>query len=150
MNTAQNILVNGLIEIGRLTQSGLNQVQHPVNLIFDAEGAPLAGFYIVGKNSQEYQDEKARQRIEGIMRSNQRNKQVDSATEEGAKIIAESIDKSEHSMAVAVTVGWFGFGEEGAAATFDRKVAEQILTQMPMWQTKVTQALEQDANFMKV
>jgi hypothetical protein len=150
MSNAQQILVNGLIEIGRLTQSGLNQTQHSVPVVFDAEGKPLAGFYIVGKNSQEYQDEKARQRITGIMRAATRTQQVDSSTEEGAKVIADSVDQSEHGMAVAVTVGWFGFGDEGQAATFDRKIVDTLLTQYPLWRTKISQGLEADGNFMKI
>lgn len=121
-----------------------------VAVIEDAEGEPVSGFKIVGRNSPQYREQFNKVRIANTQRGSKRKKPLDTSTEEGAEILARTLDGNEDSLIMAVIVDWFGFNVEGQPATFDRARAERLLTKYPTWKDKIKVALDNDANFIKV
>lgn len=116
----------------------------------DLDGNPICGFKIVGKNSPEAITASNAIRIANIKRASKRSKQIDSATDEGAAAISRTVELNDRSLAMAITVDWFGFTLEGAPMPFDRSRVEKLFDKYPTWQTKVLNALEVDSNFTKV
>lgn len=127
-------------------------VTFKVGVILDDDGEPISGFEIVGKNNPLYQDVTSGVRIDNIQRAGKRGKAIDSSTEQGAKIMAETMVRNERKIAEAVIVNWFGFTEddEVTPATFDSAIVSAMLDQNPNWVTLVNTALDTNANFMKV
>jgi hypothetical protein len=152
MNTAQTIMSNPALgfEIDSLDSDTSNQSTFRVTVREDEDGNPISGFIIVGKNSNEYQTITNSLRQANIQRSSKRSSQIDGSTEEGAAVISKTVVSNEFATAMAVTVGWFGFNAEGAPADFDKVVTEKLLTKFPQWRVRISLALEQDKNFMKV
>lgn len=124
-------------------------VTHSVSVIDDVDGNSVSGFVIVGKNSNEYQSAVRAIRIENIKRAAKRKTQIDSSTDEGAAFIARTVDQSDRTTALAVTVGWYGMNSGGKPMAFDKMVVERMFQRYPTWQQKVLAALEEDANFIK-
>lgn len=151
LNKAQEILTGGGFELSDLLEKDTySRATHTVAFLKDANGNPVLGVTIVGKNSEEASAEKNRTRIENIMRAAKREKALDTATLEGATIVSETVSGNETSKAVAVTIGWFGFNEEGSPATFTKERVAKLYAKMPHWEEMVNNALDTDANFMKV
>lgn len=148
MNTAQTIMSG--FDISNLDSADTNQITNKVVMIEDEDGEAVTGFIIVGKNSQEYQNASNAIRIEGIKRASKRNKQIDTSTDEGASIVSRTVSANEKTIAMAVTVDWFGFNKEGEPIPFDKAIVEKLFEKYPQWQAKVNSALESDKNFMKV
>lgn len=149
MNQAQ-MIVNGTFELSALDATEIAQVTHDVALVEDIDGNPVVGFKIVGKNSPEYQGAYNKVRVENIKRASKRKTQIDTSTDAGASAVADTVDNNERTIALAVVVGWFGFNLEGAPMEFNKSYVEKLLVKFPTWQAKVSAALENDANFMKV
>jgi hypothetical protein len=149
MNQAQAIMSSGF-DVSNLDDDKLNKVTHNVTVIQNEDGDPISGFIIVGKNSKEYQDVSNEIRKTNIQRAGKRSKQIDSSTDEGANTVNRTIAQNEHATALAVTVGWFGFNLEGQPMQFDKAMVEKMFNKCPQWQARVNQALDTDANFMKV
>ena len=147
MNTAQK---STGFEVSLLDDVETKQVTFNVAVIEDADGEDVSGFVIVGKNSPEFQTANNTVRIENIMRASKRSKQIDSSTEDGAALLAKTVTGNEKSIALACVVDWFGFNLEGAPMKFDKATVEKMFTKFPQWQVMVSNALEVDANFMKV
>lgn len=155
MNTAQTINSSPAKAAGfEIDMDNLDApaeaVTFDVVVIEDEEGEPVAGFKIVGKNSPQYQAASAEIRQDNIRRASKRNKQIDTSTEEGAKLIALVVAGNERKQNMAVVVDWFGFNCEGAPMTYDSNLAKRLLTKHPHWLTMIGVALDKDANFMKV
>lgn len=152
-NTAQKIM-SGVtatgVDLSILDGEDLTRVTYRVPVIEDLEGEAISGFIIVGKNSQEYQEASSEVRISNIQRASARNKQIDGKTVEGATVVSKTVAQQEKRIALAVVVDWFGFNANGVAVPFDKATAERFLTKFPQWQNKITTALDNDANFMKV
>ena len=125
------------------------EVQHKVVVAQDAVGEDKCGFYIVGKNSPEYQDAARQVRIDGLKRAAKRKGPLDTSTDEGATVVAKMIEANEITLASSVVKGWFGFENQGAAADFNKALVSTMLTKMPTWRDKITAALEAEANFLK-
>lgn len=149
MNQAQ-VIMNGGFELSLLDQVEAAQITFDVALVEDADGNAVVGFKIVGKNSPEYQTANAAVRIDNIKRASARKKALDGSTDEGAAAIARTVDNNERALAQAVVVGWFGFNLEGAPMAFDKAMVEKLFTKYPTWVSKVMNALDNEANFMKV
>jgi len=149
MNTAQTIIAAGF-DLGNLDNPDFNQVTHKVAVIEDADGEPVSGFYIVGKNSAEYQEANNVVRHDNIKRASKRSKHIDSSTDEGAQVVANTVDRNEKAIAIAITVGWFGFNAGGQPREFDKALVAKMFDKFPVWQAKVINDLEKDSNFMKV
>ncbi len=125
------------------------QITYDVPLIFNADGDAISGYRVVGKNSPEYQTEFEAVRVEGIMKAGRRKVALDTSTPEGAATLARMIKGQETRIALAVVVGWFGFQKGGVDAPFDKEVVRATFKKYPTWRTKVSDALENDGNFIK-
>lgn len=121
-----------------------------VPLIFDADGAPVSGLIIVGKNSPQYQEIEKKVRVDNVVRSSNRKTAIDSTTEAGAEVLINTVDRNNRTTAIGVTVGWYGFVMNGAESPFDPDTVGKMFDKYPTWQGKVLTALEADANFLKV
>lgn len=142
MNQAQTILFN----LNNL--SSIAAVTHKCAVITDAEGKPLAGFIMVGKNSSQYRGIQRELRTEGLQKSANRQQPVDTKTPEGAALVIDTIDEQNTRTACTVVTGWFGFGADGEEVPFDSTKLPEIFAQMPSWQDKVLADLEKEGNFM--
>lgn len=149
MNQAQAI-INGSFELSSLDSNEVAQVTHDVALVEDLDGNPVVGFKIVGKNSPEYLAASNAVRRENIKRASKRSKAIDASTDDGAEAVARTVENNERTVATAVVVGWFGFNLEGQAQEFNKDFVSKLFNKYPTWIGKVTTALENDANFMKV
>lgn len=154
MNTAQNIQKSPAtaagIDLDALEVVNTAQVTFDVDVLFDSEGNPLAGFKCVGKNSPQYQAVTNDIRIANIQRSAARKKSVDATTETGARLVVDTLENNEALTAKAVIVDWYGFNSAGQPAPFDAARVDALLTKYPTWIDAVTSKLEENANFIKV
>jgi hypothetical protein len=152
MNTAQQIQSSPATAAGFDVDNMFDEVEatHRVVVIKTDEGDEKSGFIIVGKNSSQYQAENELIRIENIKRSSKRNKAVDTSTEEGAKLVAQTIANNERRLALAVVVDWFGFDSAGKPLPFDKAMVARMFDKKPTWLTEVGNALDTDGNFTKV
>jgi hypothetical protein len=121
-----------------------------VDVMFDADGNPLAGFVIVGKNSPQFQAVEKKVRVDNVVRSSNRKSAIDGSTEAGAETLIRTVDLNQRATAVAVVVGWYGFLMNGVETAFDPDTLAKVFDKYPTWQTKVLLALEADTNFLKV
>ena len=137
-------------EIGNLDAADAKPATFNVDVMQNEDGEGIVGFTIVGKNSPEYQNASNKVRIENIKRASKRSKQLDTSTDDGAAVVAKTVAANEQTLAMAVTVGWYGFNLEGAPMNFDKAVVEKLFTKYPQWQAMVNAALDNDVNFMKV
>lgn len=122
---------------------------HQVSVIDDLDGNPVSGFIIVGKNSPQYQAAAREIRKDNIKRASKRKTQIDASTDQGAEVIARTVEESDRKTALAVVTGWFGMKQNGQLMSFDKAIVEKMFKKYPQWQAKVLAALEDDANFMK-
>ncbi len=152
MNTAQTIQKSPAeaagFDIEDLDVEG--EATLKVALIKDEEGEAISGFIIVGKDSPQYQAETQAIRTENIQRSAKRNKAIDTKTEDGARLVAETLAKNERRLALAVTVGWFGFKSEGAPIAFRKDMVEKMYLKKQTWVDEVTAKLDANEGFTKV
>ena len=148
LNAAQTLAVAGF-DIANLSAPAA-RVTFDVPVIFDADGEAVAGIRIVGKNSDEYRKESHAVRAEGYRKSSKRKTAIDASTEEGAAQLVDTIDDNQKRLALAVAVDWYGFTSNGAPVAFDKSLIAAAFDKYPTWQDRVTTALENDANFLKV
>jgi hypothetical protein len=152
MNNAQTIAAVGF-DISNLTGSAaaaLVATTYNVDVLFDDDGNPTAGFVIVGKNSPEYQAESHAVRAEGHKRSAIRKAALDVKTDEGASKLVDIIDDNSTRLALAVVKDWYGFTSAGAPVPYEKKHGLAAFQKFPVWEEKVNAALEVDNNFLKV
>lgn len=149
MTQAQNIIASGF-DLDQLDNTATSEVLHKVAVIVDVDGEEKSGFLIVGKNSPEYQEAARAARIDGLKRSAKRKVALDTSTDEGAGAVAKMIEASEASLALAVVKGWFGFQQGGVEAPFNKPTVAKMLAKYPTWKDKISAALENEANFLKV
>lgn len=121
-----------------------------VDVIFDADGNPVSGFIIVGKNSPQFQAVEKKVRVENVMRSSNRKTAIDGSTESGAETLIRTVDINQRATAMGITVGWYGFLLNGTETPFDSDTVSKMLDKFPTWQNKILAALEADSNFLKV
>ena len=148
LNIAQTLAVGGF-DIANLSAPAA-RVTFDVPVIFDADGEAVAGIRIVGKNSDEYRKENHVLRAEGYKKSAKRKTAIDASTDEGADQLVHVIDDNQKRLALAVAVDWYGFTSNGAPVAFDKDMIAAAFDKYPTWQDRVTTALENDANFLKV
>ena len=148
LNIAQTLAVGGF-DIATLSAPA-ERVTFDVPGIFDADGEPVAGTRIVGKNSDEYRKENHALRAEGYKKSAKRKTAIDASTDEGADQLVHVIDDNQKRLALAVAVDWYGFTGNGTPVAFDKALIATAFDKYPTWQERVTAALENDAHFLKV
>jgi len=125
-------------------------VTFDVPVIVDADGNPVSGFKIVGRNSQEYRAADRAVRIVNQKAAANRTKAIDMKTDAGAEKIVEIVDGQNMARAEAVVVGWFGFENGGEPVPFDAQIAHNALVKYPTWVEKILIALAEDNNFLAV
>lgn len=133
-------------DIAKLDQVS-GPVTHKVSVIDDIDGNSVSGFIMVGKNSPEYQKVQQAIRIENIKRASKRKQTIDTTKDEGAAVVARTVEQNDRMTALAVVTGWYGFNSEGAPMYFNKQIVEKMFDVYPTWQAKVLAALEEDANF---
>lgn len=133
------------MELDQIKEEGTQRVE----VDWDDDGEPTAGFIIVSKNSDEYQKTFAAQRQRAIRRQAVKRTRFDMKTEEGAEQLDETIQKNNTELAIAVVTGWFGFTAGGQEAPFDKAAIPAIFEKRPSWRDRVLQALEDEAAFLK-
>ena len=148
LNIAQTLAVSGF-DIANLSAPAA-RVTFDVPVLFNQDGDPIAGIRIVGKNSPEYRAEHHATRANGYQRSAKKSTAIDATTDEGADQLVSTIDSNQKRIALAVAVDWYGFTSGGAEAPLDRAVLAAAFEKYPTWVDRVTVALENDANFLKV
>jgi hypothetical protein len=145
MNNAQEAVPAGF-DLENL--DAVQDITHNCTLISDEDGEPLTGFILAGKNSDDYTAAIGRIRIDNIMRAGKRKQNIDTATEEGAGVVAKTVARNDRATALAVIVGWFGFRKGGKLTPFDKDMLPTLLDKFPQWQIKVLADIEVEANFM--
>lgn len=126
-----------------------------VGVIFDADGEPVSGFHIVGRNSDLYRKVDKALRIVNQKAAASRSKAIDQKTDAGAEKVVNVIEDQNVARAAAVVVGWFGWDKKGddgkpVERPFDAKLVPTILAQKPTWVEKIQFALFEDNNFLPV
>lgn len=147
MNNAQKIQAG--FDIGNI-HAAATPVTFDVPVIFDADGEAVAGLTIVGKNSEQYRLANNAVRAEGYKKSARRKTAIDASTDEGAELLVQAIDGNQKRLALAVVTGWYGFTSNGAPVPLDAALLEAAFDKYPTWQEKVTTALENESNFLKL
>lgn len=116
------------------------------------DGKPTAGFYVVGMDSPQYQEEEKRQRAGAQARraeSEKNGAKFDPSTPQGQQIVLDQAIVNARERAIACTVGWFGMTDkEGNEVPFDPAVVKRVYEQR---QTIVHAALDEigvGANFL--
>jgi hypothetical protein len=130
-------------------------ITHKVGVIFNEDGEPISGFYIVGRNSDEHRKVDKALKIVNQQAAAARSKAIDQKTQAGAEKVITVIDAQNVARAAAVTVGWFGWDKKGddgkpVARPFDASLMPAILKQKPTWVEKIQFALFEDNNFLPV
>lgn len=147
MNAAEQIVSAGF-DIANLKLDG-EQITFRVPVIFDADGEPVSGFVIVGKNSPEVQAELKVLRTTGLMQSSKRKTAIDTSTDDGASRWIDLQLGNERRLALVATVDWFGWTSGGVELPFDKAMTEKFLIAKPTWREKISAAMEADGNFLK-
>jgi hypothetical protein len=129
------------------TLDNVQEITHKCGVIFDEDGVAKSGFILASKNSVEYVVGQKQIRIDNIKRAGQRKKQIDSATDAGAEVVASTVARNDRATALSVVVGWFGFLQNGQPLTFDKGIVNKMFDKCPTWQMKVLVDLENEANF---
>lgn len=121
-----------------------------VPVIYNADGDPVMGFKIVGKDSAQYCKQSKANKAAAFKRGAVKRTQIDAKTKEGSEAITEIIEVNDRSLAEAVVVDWYGFTSGGEPAAFDKSSVKDLLDKYPTWVDKILTALENDSNFMKI
>ena len=151
-NTAQKI-INAGFDISLIAEGAPSiEKSHTVTVIFDEEGNHQAGFEIVegGKNSLQYRHAIRASDTGIVMTSQQKNKQIDAKTFDGATAILDRGDDRNFKIACAVIVGLPGFVDKGAPVPVTDEFLRAVFTKFPVWQEKILAALEVDADFLAI
>lgn len=136
--------MNDLIDIFSLNNE---QITSQVVVAFDEEGQPKAWFDVVGKDSDQYRQAAEKLRLAGIKRGATRQK-IDTKTDDGAARLDGIIQRNDFELAVAVVVGWGGFGAAGKPVPLTDEALRNVLKAKPTWREKISAALEDEAGFL--
>lgn len=148
-NAAKTIISAGF-DISALKKGRAIFKPHTVTVIFDDNGKHEAGFEIVGKNSEQYQDVIRATSTGAIQRSVQKKNQIDAATEEGAGALYDLGVDRNMKIAMAVVTGLPGFVDGGQPVPVSGEFLKEVFELFPTWQEKILNALEADANFLTI
>lgn len=123
------------------------EVTFDVPVAFDNEGTAIAGFTVVGKDSDQYRTAKRRQDVIAVKKSMQRGKAPDAKTDVGAAQYLDDGQAREIAVVSACVVGWYGFTRSGVAIECSAAEVSAVLEKRPTWLEKVGVAVASDANF---
>lgn len=119
-----------------------------VGIEFDDDGNPTVGFIIVSKDSAQYVNTAHLLRSAAIKRQSNKSQKLDTKTDAGAQALDQVLQENELALALAVTVGWFGFTHKGEPAPYTHEAGRNAYTKRPTWREKVTAALEAESGFL--
>lgn len=130
------------------TLDASTEVTFDVPVAFDDEGSPVAGFTVVGKNSDQYRAALRKQNVIAVKKSMQRGgKAPDAKTDAGAAQFLDDTTARDLAIAVACVVGWYGFTRAGVDIVCSAEEVAAVFEKRPTWLEKVTSAVGTDANF---
>jgi hypothetical protein len=125
-----------------------NDITHRVPLAFDKDGKAIAGYVIVGRNSDAYQAEEKRQRVESIKRRAAGEAAIDTKTDSGARQLDDLVEQDDINIACAVVVDWFGVTKDGQPVPFDEDVAHGAIRRNKDHRDLIFSALRVGSNFL--
>ena len=136
------------MELSLVTNVEANQnITADVVFEYNKDGTPKTGLKIVGPDSVQYLNAQVANRVRNRKR-NATGQTIDLKTDEGQLEIENVTKENLFSVAVAVTVDWFGFTNGGQPAAFDIEQVKKIFAAKPSWQDKVIAALDREADFL--
>lgn len=136
------------MELSLVTNVEANQnITADVVFEYNKDGTPKTGLKIVGPDSVQYLSAQVANRIRNRKR-NATGQTIDLKTDKGQLEIEDVTKENLLNVAVAVTVGWFGFTNGGQPAAFNIETVKQIFAAKPSWQDKVIAALDREADFL--
>lgn len=138
------------VDLDSLLDATTKDITFDVAVITDEDGNPVAGFTIVGRNSEQGRAADKAVRVANQKAAANRAKAIDSKTDAGAEKVVGIVEDQNLGRAAAVVVDWFGWTKAGVARPFDKAAVKGILSQKPTWVEKITVALNEDANFLPV
>lgn len=121
-----------------------------VSVLFNEDGDHLAGFDIVGKNSEQYRAVIRATSVTAIKRSQTKKQQIDGKTDAGAGQLYDLGEDRNTKIAKAVIVGLPGFVQNGAQLPVTEDVLNALFGKFPSWVDRIIAALEVDANFLMI
>lgn len=113
----------------------------------DGDSKDASGFVVLGPNSAEYQ--KASLQTSAIAIKQSKGEALDFETEEGLEEARKRGQDRAKLMAMACTVGMFGFESGGKPVEFSRDVLSAILDKRPLWAARIASTIENESNFTK-
>lgn len=125
--------------------------QEPIDvpLVFDDDGNAVDGVKVVSADSQEYQEADRAWKTANVKKVARRGPNFDMKTEEGAQAIVDTTEKREMAVAIACTVGIYGFTLEGKPAELNDETLRMLFTAKPTWRSKVVGVIERDRVFTR-
>lgn len=116
---------------------------------YDENGNEKTGFVVVGIDSPQCREESSRQRKANFKKRINGGKPTNYyKTEEGQSDLDATSQADMTAMALAGTVDWFGFTENGAPKSFDKAVLAQVFAARVSWRDKAYEAINDAANFL--
>ena len=120
-----------------------------VVLEFDEDGNEKTGFVVVGIDAPQCREEAARQRKANFKKRINGGKPTNYyKTAEGQAALDAQSQADMTDMAIAGTIDWFGFTENGAPKAFDKNVLAAIFAVRASWRDKVYASIEDATNFL--
>jgi hypothetical protein len=137
-------------DVDEVLTGNVAEATKKVGVAFGDDNEPTVGFIIVGKDAPPVREAAAKMRAAGIKRQANKRTRIDTKTEDGALAFAEILEENEFELAIAATVGWFGFTRGKEALPFDAGVLRQMFIKRPSWRERVSAAMETDEGFLKL
>ena len=137
------------MNLNQLLSPESTQITSDVVIAHDEQGNPKVGFKIVGPDSKQYRTEQERQRKIGMKRRVHAGKKDPLKTEEGQAEFDRLTQENITAVAVAVTVGWFGFTDDaGAPLAFDATKLPMLFANHVSLRDKIADAVYQEDAFL--
>lgn len=135
------------MDLKDLAKQDPNTITTDVQVKFDNDGNPIEGFKVVGTNSTMYQDVIRQWSVRNVRKSAVKSRAPDARTEEGALDWVNSLQDRAQAIAIACTVGLYGFTDGDGPAVANPETLKRIFIARPAWKDKVVAAVENDALF---
>lgn len=113
----------------------------------DGDSKDASGFVVLGPNSQEYQKVSLKASAVAIKQS--KGEALDLETDEGLEEARTRGQERAKLIAMACTVGMFGFESGNQPVAFSKEVLTAILEKRPVWAVRISNTVENEANFTK-
>lgn len=124
-------------------------VLHNVELLFNGDGVCIAGFRVLGADSEEYQTIDRAFKVSGVKKAAHRGRGIDAKTDNGAEELINVLGSRDMALIVGCTKEIFGFDLDGVPATADAKTLKAIFDKRPTWKFKTLSVIEEERVFIK-